>query len=135
MAPPRRPHQLMDKLFVQNLEWVLDDTFQLCTVGRSNAQMPYQRDSKLFPPTTDEFPSVTQDALGNAMTGPYRFINFDAKTSTISLLRGKADHQGLSSCSPGSILHGYMKADHHSALFIHHTVNCRTPKHMVSVEL
>ncbi|MEI6934181.1 hypothetical protein ACOQLP_30740, partial [Klebsiella pneumoniae] len=88
MAPLRRPHQLMDKLFVQNLESVLDDTFQLCTVGRSNAQMPYQWDRKLFRLITDEFPSVTQEALGNVMTGPFRFFNFDAKTGTISFLRG-----------------------------------------------
>ncbi|AHX30580.1 hypothetical protein V428_00285 [Aeromonas hydrophila subsp. hydrophila AL09-71] len=95
----------MDKLFVQNLESVLDDTFQLCTVRRSNAQMPDQWDRKLFRFITDKFPSVTQETLGNVMTGPFRFLNFYAKTGTINFLRGETIHQSLPSCSPGCILH------------------------------
>ncbi|VCW49631.1 hypothetical protein BANRA_05377 [Escherichia coli] len=30
---------------------------------------------------------VTQEALGNVMTGPFRFFNFDAKTGTLSFSR------------------------------------------------
>ncbi len=62
--------------------------------------MPYQSDTNSSGLLQIEFPSVTQEALGNVMTGPFRFFDFDAKTGTISFFEVKLLHQCLPSCSP-----------------------------------